>query len=480
MSSAPDSPSPASERNPAGRWERLTLIHVGMLGLLVTWAFGGAAPWARTLVAAWASLGAVITLAALRLRAGRARRSPLAWLWPVAALNGLVLLSCLNPSFELKHYGPEALLAYTGARHAALPSTAHPATSLAHLWLFDAIYLACFNLALLVQHRRALRLLILVLVGNGALLAVFGTFQHLVSDGLYFGLVPSPNTRCFATFVYGNHWSAYVALLLAAGTGLAFHFWRREVDLGLSRSPVIVGVLGLFLIAITPALAGSRAGILLVLVVGLAAAARGLRRVVRDRRQHGEPVAGPVTAGLLVAGLAIGSAAYLGEDALQERWHDTTGQWRSGLLAERLQLYADTWRIAAQQPAFGWGLGCYDKVLLLVRPRPLEANRQYEHSYVDAHSDWLQALAEIGWLGTALVGLTVVLPLRSVSRGHLRSNVTAYLLGGCGLVLLYAAVEFPFGNPAVVVTWWICFFSGLQYARLRRRESSGFDTLSSP
>jgi hypothetical protein len=45
------------------------------------------------------------------------------------------------------------------------------------------------------------------------------------------------------------------------------------------------------------------------------------------------------------------------------------------------------------------------------------------------------------------------------------------LLAGCGLVLLYAWIEFPFGNTAVALTWWLCFFVCLRYARpTERRE----------
>jgi uncharacterized membrane protein len=50
--------------------------------------------------------------------------------------------------------------------------------------------------------------------------------------------------------------------------------------------------------------------------------------------------------------------------------------------------------------------------------------------------------------------------------------VPAYLLAGCGLILLYATVEFPLGNLAVVLTWWVCFFSAVHYARLYDREAA--------
>jgi hypothetical protein len=39
------------------------------------------------------------------------------------------------------------------------------------------------------------------------------------------------------------------------------------------------------------------------------------------------------------------------------------------------------------------------------------------------------------------------------------------------LLLVYAWVEFPFGNLAVVLTWWITFFGAVQYARLQDREA---------
>jgi hypothetical protein len=102
-----------------------------------------------------------------------------------------------------------------------------------------------------------------------------------------------------------------------------------------------------------------------------------------------------------------------------------------------------------------------------IRPRPLEARRQYERSYADAHSDWLQAFTEVGLAGSALLGLTGLLPLLGLRGHHFLSVTTGFTLAGCALILLYATVEFPFGNPAVTLTWWLCFFCAVQSARLR-------------
>ncbi len=447
------------------------LVHVTGLLLFASWAFGGGADWARFLISGWGSLGLLVTLAALRSRVtrGESLRQPLFWLSPVLAFNGLVLLSCLNPSFTERVFSGQILLAQTGAVHPALPSTAHAATSREHLWLFDAIYLSCFNLVLAIRRRQALRVFLLVAVGNAMVLSVFGTFQRLTSDGLYFGHVASPNARYFATFVYGNHWAAYVVLLAAACLGLIYYYAGRAADGQLHQSPVILGIFGLLLLALTPLLAGSRAGTLLVVVLLGMGLVHALRRI-RRRQQHGSTSGVLPVAGLILTAIcALGAAVYLGRAVVQERWQDTQGQWQSGLLNERLKLYSDTWHLAVEKPGFGWGFGSYDKVLQLIRPRPLEANRQYEHSYVDAHSDWLQSLAEVGFTGTALLILSVLWPLLGSRALRFAGPLPAYLLGGCGLILLYAGVEFPFANPAVMIAFWLSFFSAIQYVRLSSR-----------
>jgi hypothetical protein len=455
-------------RTPLSRLEIAILWHVGSLLLLGSWAFGGGTAWARTALSVWGSMGWLITLAAIRPRLGRADGSlrPLHWLWPLAAFNVLALVSCLNPSFSTKFFEGQSLLAHTGAAHRWLPSTAHPPATLAHLWLFDAAFLSCFNLVWVAQ-RRALRGLLLAVCANAVLLSVFGTFQNLTSDGLFFGLVPSPNPRFFATFIYGNHWAAYIVLLIGAGLGLVFHYTRHHPAGQLSGSPLATGIVGLLLMAMTPTICGSRSGTLLVMILLGIAAGHALLHALRGRQALGGAAMLPIGGLMLgVALIAAGAATYLGRATLRERWSDTQGQWRAGLAVERLKLYADTWHLAAAHPYTGWGLGCYDKALLLLRPRPLEARRQYEHSYVDAHSDWLQSLAEVGVAGTLLAGLCGLLPLLALLRRKSLGALPGYLLAGCGLILLYAGVEFPFGNPAVVVAFWTCFFCAVHYGRL--------------
>ncbi len=73
-------------------------------------------------------------------------------------------------------------------------------------------------------------------------------------------------------------------------------------------------------------------------------------------------------------------------------------------------------------------------------------------------------MAEVGFVGTALLGLLLALPLWRVQWRHVQSLVPRYLLTGNSIILLYAWLEFPFANPAVVLTFFAIFYTALRYA----------------
>ncbi len=122
--------------------------------------------------------------------------------------------------------------------------------------------------------------------------------------------------------------------------------------------------------------------------------------------------------------------------------------------------------MASEKPLFGWGLESYERVFPRFNSTPRSRIDGLPIYYQEAHSDWLQSLAEIGAVGTTLLVLAVAWPLW-VQRRRLRGHPTAfYPLLGCGVVVIYATVEFPLANPAVVAAWWASFFGGLRYAAL--------------
>lgn len=465
-------PRSGSVHRRASRWETPVLVHLAVLVVGLSWSFGGQIDWARDALLAWGTLGMVLFFV-VRARAGDDSRAvaPLRLLWPLAALDLIVLASCFNPSTRLAAFEGEQVYLHIAPAYAWLPSSARPDLTFRELWQFNAIVLSAFNAFQALLTRSAVRRLLVVIVANGLALAVFGTFQKLQhSDGLWFGLVKSPNPFFFATFVYHNHWGAFTLLNVTAGLGLLFHALRRGGHRDFWHSPVLMGAVGLLLLAAAVPLSGSRSSSILVGLVLFGALVHVLVRLIRQRRERHESALLPVGGIVLATLLGAGGVAFLARDVIATRASDTVRQigeiQNEVMLNARLRLYGDTWRMASERPLFGWGLESYATVFMVYNSAPTPLRGGWKPYYAEAHNDWLQALAEVGFTGTALVGLLVLLPLLGLNWRRLESHIPRYLLLGCVLLLLYAWVEFPFANPSVMTGFWVSLYAATRYARL--------------
>jgi O-antigen ligase len=472
---SPGSPS-AQQRRGNGSLENLVLLHFGGLIVFTSWAFGGQAPWVRQVIAGWGALGVLLFIAACWVRANGSAGSghpARRFLWPLLLYNLVVGASCFNPSFKDAVIAGEPSLVM-GDPNPWLPSSARPMLTLKELWLFDVIVLSSFNLNLVFQTRRMVRTLLFILGINAVALAVFGTFQKLLrADGLWFGLVASPNPKFFSTFIYHNHWGAFTLLNTAVCLGLLYHFVRRGGQRDIWHSPVLLGALATLLLAATIPLSASRS--CTVLIAGLLGGAlvHFLLRFIRLRRERHESAALPVTGIILAALLATAAIAYLGREVIAQRARLTTEQIASAAqevtLNSRLTLYRDTWRMATEKPWFGWGLDSYAHVFRIFNTQRTVETWWWIPFYARAHNDWLQSLAEVGFVGTGLLALLVLVPLTSVRWRQVATTLPRYLLAGDALVLLYAWVEFPFANPAVMLTFCATFYCAIRYATLDLR-----------
>lgn len=464
---------PAPRRRRAGWLEKLVLFHFGSLLVFTTWAFGGQAPWVRQGIAGWGAGGVLLFIVACTRRnksTGDPSWPALRYLWPLWLYDLLVIASCFNPGFKQAVIAGEPSLVMANPI-AWLPTAALPALAAKELWQFNVIVLSCFNLFLVLPGRRFVRGVLFLIGGNAMVLAVFGTFQKLVhAPGLWFGLVPSPNARFFSTFIYHNHWGAFVLLSTAACLALLFQAFRRGGQRDIWHSPVLLGAVVTVLLAASVPLSASRSCTVLVGLLLLGALTHFLLRLIRRQREQHASVALPVGGIVLAALLAVAAIAYLGRGAIAQRLQQTTAQLapgtREATFGSRLTLYRDTWRMAAEKPWFGWGLESYAHVFRVFNTQRAAEQWLWIPFYAEAHNDWLQSLAEVGFVGTGLLALLVVLPVGAIPWRGVDSVVPRYLLAGCGLVLVYAWVEFPFANPAVMLTFWANFYCALRYARL--------------
>ena len=462
--------SPETPTTPPAPAELLAAAHVAVLLVGVTWAFGGNADWVRTPISLWASLGIVLGFAAVTVPALRALALPgtRTWAWPILALNAVVAVSCLTPGFRTLTY-PSGTFLMPVQLPWWRPSSAQAGTSLRSLWLFDGLYFSCLNLALLVRHKRVLRGLLALVAANALLLAVFGTVQKLVhSPGIYFGAVASPQESFFASFVYDNHWSAFMILMLGICIGLIFRYAHGSRGDGFLRGPAPGGLMAVALLCITIPFSGSRACSLLAGLLVLFALVRGAGEVARTGRAGRGRVGRVLVVAAAAAALAGAGLWLVAGDVIRARTDKTRDQVATMVaqhgLGARQVLYRDTWAMARARLLFGWGMGSFPRVFALYNTQESKVDR-IPVVYHDAHSDWLQSVAELGLAGTALLGAAVALPLRAARRRRL-GPVPLFLGAGCALVAAYAWIEFPFGNVAVVLSWWLCFLTAVQYLRL--------------
>lgn len=462
------------ERNGRRLWEQVVLGHLGVLIVGTSWAFGGQAPWVRDALLAWTTLGMLLFFLYRGSSAASAVKGEgTAWthLWPLVVLDALVLAGGFNPSTRVVVHEGSQMFAHITPRWDWLPSSARPDLAWRELWLLNGIVLSCYNAFQVLRSRRTLRRLLVVAAGNGLLLAVFGTFQKLMqAPGLYFGIVDSPNQFFFASFIYHNHWGAFTLLNAAAALGLLLHAQRRGGHRDGWHSPMLAGAVGILLLAASIPLSGSRSCSVLVFLFLLGAAVRFLTRLIRRRRMHHESALLPVLGVLAAGGAALLLVYLLGRDVIEHRSRQTLRQIEAAQgevsLNSRLRLYRDTWRMGAEKPVFGWGLESYATVFMVYNSAPTPLRGGWKPFYAEAHNDWLQTFAELGLAGSAALTGLILLPLWRVGWRKVASPVPLCLLAGCGLLLLYAWVEFPFANPSVLIGFWGSLFAAARYARL--------------
>jgi hypothetical protein len=160
-----------------------------------------------------------------------------------------------------------------------------------------------------------------------------------------------------------------------------------------------------------------------------------------------------------VAVLAVGLAAAGGPARVVERAHDsftappprTNGDLNQRLFSfsgtGRSILWQSAWDDYKAHPLLGWGAGSYEQYWLEHRPQALKVR--------DAHSLYLETLAELGPIGLALLLVALATPLVALRRARRHPLVPA-LAGGYVAYLAHAAVDWDWEMLAVTLAGLFC------------------------
>jgi O-antigen ligase len=323
------------------------------------------------------------------------------------------------------------------------------------------------------------------LVGIGAVLA-FGLAALAADDRLRIAAaasLPVLAAALYFTFSRGSWLAVALAFgvlvviaparlrLLALGTALAVA--PAAAVLACSRSTALTlegATLG------DAAHDGHRISLLLAFLVLLEAGVlvawlRAERSVIVGRRGRLAFAAALLVAGVFVLSTVFartGSPVRLAErasDAFTSPLPATGGDLNRRLLSFSGNGRSDYWRVAWKEvesdPLLGTGAGGYERVWLRERPTAFYAR--------DAHNLYLEALAELGPLGLALLLGAVAIPF--VALLQVRREPLAPVAGAAfAAFLVHAAVDWDWEMPAVTIAALCC---GLALVAWARPEAAG-------
>jgi O-antigen ligase len=329
-----------------------------------------------------------------------------------------------------------------------------------------------------VRSTAQIRRLISFLAANAIIAAIVGSYFRLSRSELILGYFEPVHPNFFASFRYHNHWTAFALLSLGLCGALAF-YWnrraRRDIDLQ-RRRPDLIWFAGLLVLSFTLPLTTARAGVLFLALFWLGLAVWFVYRALRPSKS-GRSRSQRRYVVWLVPCFAIGLVAFSlwgARQGLLGEWQQTLNQYEqfqdkgfAEIDFARTDSWGDGWRMVRDRPYFGWGFGSHRYLYqIYARDQYRYESGVVEHIKEFAHNDWMQYLAELGFIGFTLLLIPPIYLTCRLHRSILREPFALALLFPCGLVLLLATFEFPLSNPAVLLLFSIQGILGFKYAAL--------------
>ncbi len=165
---------------------------------------------------------------------------------------------------------------------------------------------------------------------------------------------------------------------------------------------------------------------------------------------------------------------WLGSAPLLERFVDLTYEKDAPTWGDRLTVYRATWEMVKDFPLFGIGYEAFPVIFPRYQPEAIRLR------YLQAHNDFLQLLAETGWIGfILLIGGIVLLLADIIKRWQRRHDPFVQVmvpagLAALGAIGLHSLVDFNLRIPAnallcTVVLALTCACANLPRGRSVRR-----------
>lgn len=395
-------------------------------------------------------------------------RGPIFWggamILPWTAFSVLFIYSLFNANFFpffSNLFSPLEFMDF----NERLPTTPNPERS--RMFIQFLIGLLFMTGALLTcrltgqQIRRSLY--VLFFFGSG--FALIGSLMRLTETELFLWTFEFREPAAFATFFYKNHGAYFCLLSAGIGCGLIHSTWRREGGSGHFPEKTVSLVALTFLCFTAIPLANARGATLVGLPLFLAfIASLGLLGDFGARARRFQ--VSLAVAALLLGGGYLAVSGQIDKD-LQRSERQIELVRGQGLTAiGRPALYRDTLSIIRDRPVWGWGIGSFIHIHpIYAGPEFYRNDSNYPVAYEFAHSDVLQMVCEMGYLGTALLlGPFFAIFIALVGKVNWSPRRFAcWLVGSAALVAVTALFDFPLSAPAIALGMLLCGMVGLRH-----------------
>ncbi|MAS96531.1 MAG: hypothetical protein CMO55_25360 [Verrucomicrobiales bacterium] len=421
---------------------RISLVPIYLAIFLAPIAFGGTTPGSRSaidILLGVSFIGWVIH----RILERKGIRMVYPKVCRIALLVLVALTVCYLVNAKYVHRSDTWAFAALPSAISWLPGTVDRATSMPVALHLGALLGAFLVLGDYCRSREVRWNLLAAVAIAGGMIALIGIAQKASGADSMLWVGPDRSGEVFfAAFRY--HANAASFLNLSWPIALALVIRSRErgetgVRLSIWFAVFLVTLVAVF---VNTSKAGHILGLLGIFVLGFR-----FRRSVW--RSGGSPIA--ITVGvILVVGLAV-FAILPSAMTIFGKWDETitTG----GSLKGRWLAYGACLHAIVDNGILGTGPGTFHLVFPYYTT---ELGDRISGVWVFAHQDYLQALIEWGYLGTAcwavLIGGGVWLGTKSIIRVRRKTGKqisSNCLLVALGLVLLHALVDFPFHIPAI-------------------------------
>lgn len=448
--------------------------------VFLPWAIGGMRPWSQFISLALAVVGFTLALCPRSYteeHTGANRFRLIPWpklikfplFWIGLALLAYVTLQALNPAWEYATNGRTRWM--NRIDHIAwLPSGVRVPFERWGPWrmllIYGSVFLTICTVWVSLTRRRSLQVVFTTVAINGLLLAALGVAQRLVGNGRIFWFYESPAPGFFSTFVYKNHAGAYLLLTLATCCGLAAWYYSRGLRRMEKSNPSGVFVFFATCLGVSILISYARGVTLVTLVYLSVCAAIFIIHQLKTKNENRRPI---VAIALV---LIFGYFLKTGLDALNSReaWskitrgisgQDTSLESRRMADKASFEMLRSTWVTGAGAGSFQFLFPIYEVRHPALHRASIEARVFWEH----AHNDLLEFPIELGLAGMLLLLSGIGYIAAALARSYAWENP----LSGCivfgGLTLLvYAWWDFPFQNPAILLTASVLMIAATMWA----------------